>query len=152
MDVTPEQLHILRHSLGLNDSGEGREYRNHFATDAETKDGLDCQRLCALGLMRDTGTLAVWSHLRCYTVTGEGVDFVRAHKHTLKTPQTAGAANDYTACPFCGMPQEEGFLKKGIVMDSRGVGRWFVRCLSCYAMAPEIVWNMRAPWLANQKH
>lgn len=43
------QLHILRHSLGLN---YGKEiYRNHFCTNERTTDWPDCVALVDMGLM-----------------------------------------------------------------------------------------------------
>lgn len=36
MELTTKHIHILRHSLGLDDKGHGREYRNYYCS------GLDC--------------------------------------------------------------------------------------------------------------
>lgn len=49
MATTPEQVDILRHSLGLRDDGRGSAYRNHFV--AGGKDETTCRELVALGLM-----------------------------------------------------------------------------------------------------
>ena len=44
--LTPEQIHILQHALGISDGH--REYRNYYAIE----DGNpDCEALCAAGLM-----------------------------------------------------------------------------------------------------
>lgn len=51
VDVTAiKQLHILRHSLGIERSG-GREYRNHFVTGPGSDDYADCTALVEQGLM-----------------------------------------------------------------------------------------------------
>jgi hypothetical protein len=43
-----EHLHIIRHSLGLDDNGQGREYRNRFVTG----EGSDNYQLC-MGMVSD---------------------------------------------------------------------------------------------------
>jgi len=72
-----EQLHILQHSLGLDQYGRGNSYRKHFVTGPESKDFEHCQALVALGLMEDhgcRGKLTGGMHL--FTVTPNGVDAV----------------------------------------------------------------------------
>lgn len=49
--MTPEQLHIIAHSLGVDQYGRGSQYRNHFVTSQEGEDGAICESLCAYGLM-----------------------------------------------------------------------------------------------------
>lgn len=48
--VNAKQLGILRHSIGLDDAGRGREYRNYFV--AGVVDEPVCRELVDLGLMR----------------------------------------------------------------------------------------------------
>lgn len=68
--MTPRQLEILQHALGLDRYGQGSLYRNHFCAGAD--DEPTCRELVALGYMR------VWhpneSPLPYYnvTVTNEG--------------------------------------------------------------------------------
>lgn len=47
--VSERHLQILRHSLGLNYEGRGRQYRNHFC--AGGKDVQSCEELVASGHM-----------------------------------------------------------------------------------------------------
>jgi hypothetical protein len=47
--MTTEGLCILRHSLGLDDNGRGRTYRNHFVAGGD--DLAKCRALVAEGLM-----------------------------------------------------------------------------------------------------
>ena len=82
--IRPELLHILRHSIGLDDNGQGHDYRNHFATDPEGQDGQMCQELCAAGWMKDCGAQSMWGGVHCYCVTDHGRDVVRFHKPTEK--------------------------------------------------------------------
>jgi hypothetical protein len=87
--MTPALLHILRHSIGLDDKGNGREYRNHFATDPDSPDGRLCQELCAAGLMTDYGAPALWGGMHCYKVTDEGMVVARL-KTQDSTEQQSG--------------------------------------------------------------
>lgn len=49
--MTPAQLHILQHSLGLDEYGQGTGYRNHFVTGEGSTDHPDCMSLVELGFM-----------------------------------------------------------------------------------------------------
>lgn len=83
---TKEQLHILQHSLGLDDFGkdryykDGREYygfmpnRNHFC--AGGKDADTCREMVALGWMTQHVTTEVFRDYNC-SVTEAGKDVVR---------------------------------------------------------------------------
>jgi hypothetical protein len=46
-----EQLHILQHSLGLDEFGRGTMYRSHFVTGEGSKDHADCMALVEAGYM-----------------------------------------------------------------------------------------------------
>ena len=46
-----KHLHILQHSLGLDQYGRGTFYRNHFVTGEGSKDHADCMALVASGFM-----------------------------------------------------------------------------------------------------
>jgi hypothetical protein len=48
--VTPGQLQILQHSLGLDEYGQGEMYRNHFCAGAD--DDPICRELVEMGYMR----------------------------------------------------------------------------------------------------
>lgn len=49
--ISDKQLHILQHSLGLDQYGRGTFYRNHFVTGEGSKDHADCMALVDLGFM-----------------------------------------------------------------------------------------------------
>lgn len=49
--MNPDQLAILRHSLGLKEDGSGREYRSHFVTGEGSSDYPQCVALVEAGLM-----------------------------------------------------------------------------------------------------
>lgn len=46
-----KQLHILQHSLGLDEYGRGTMYRSHFVTGEGSKDHADCMALVGAGYM-----------------------------------------------------------------------------------------------------
>lgn len=71
-NLTPDQLHILRHSLGLDRSGSGKTYRNHFATTPESDDWPHLIELCRLGLMKDHGPVEMWGGMHGFIVTEAG--------------------------------------------------------------------------------
>lgn len=48
-DLTIEQLHVLQHSLGLDQYGRGQMYRNHFCAGGDDE-GI-CRSLVDLGYM-----------------------------------------------------------------------------------------------------
>lgn len=49
MTLTIEQLHILQHSLGVDQYGRGQMYRNHFCAGGADED--TCRTLVAMGYM-----------------------------------------------------------------------------------------------------
>jgi hypothetical protein len=73
-----ELLHILQHSLGLDEHGQGRAYRNHFVTDGESADGRMCRDLVALGFMDEHAPRsALTGEMPWFTVTPLGESAVR---------------------------------------------------------------------------
>lgn len=49
--MSPEQLDILRHSLGLDGNGHGLPYRHHFVTGMDSTDHPHCMALVEMGFM-----------------------------------------------------------------------------------------------------
>ncbi len=74
--LTPEQLHVLQHSLGVGKYGDGNPYRNHFVTSPDGPDGKLCSELVAMACMKDHGPQMLASGMHCYTVTPFGIDAV----------------------------------------------------------------------------
>jgi hypothetical protein len=77
MELTPKQLHILQHSLGLDEYGQGKAFRNHYATGPECDSFNDCKALEAAGLMKDHGVVSMWGALHGFTVTDAGKAAIR---------------------------------------------------------------------------
>jgi hypothetical protein len=75
-----ELLHILQHSLGLDEHGlyrgERDGYRNHFVTDGDSGDGRMCRELVALGLMVEHASREITGGMSTFTVTDAGRDAV----------------------------------------------------------------------------
>ncbi len=74
--LSPEQLHILQHSLGVDKYGQGNQYRNRFVTDLDSTDGPICVSLVELGAMKDHGPQSIAGGMHCFTVTPAGIDAV----------------------------------------------------------------------------
>ena len=67
-----KQLHILQHSLGLDEYGRGTFYRNRFVTGEGSKDHADCMALVELGFMSRVANVIPFGGSDCFTVTDEG--------------------------------------------------------------------------------
>lgn len=76
MKLTPEELHILQHSLGVDKHGQGEQYRNHFCTGPGCDDFDRCTKLVAAGFMQTRGAVEVFGGLHTFTVTPGGIDAV----------------------------------------------------------------------------
>ena len=72
------KLDILQHSLGLDQYGKGRSYRNHFCTSpgAEDSDHETCMALVANGLMRRRKGSEISGGDDIFSVTPEGITYV----------------------------------------------------------------------------
>lgn len=69
-------LHILQHSLGVDQYGHGRQYRNHFVTGEGSTDHPDCCALVAAGLMTRQGGGRLTGGDGAFFVTDEGRRYV----------------------------------------------------------------------------
>jgi hypothetical protein len=87
-----EQLHILQHSLGLDQYGRGEIYRNHFC--AGGKDESVCRSLVALGFMREHRQTELFPYYNC-SVTEAGKEAVR--KFSPKPPKLTRSQRRYRA-------------------------------------------------------
>lgn len=87
------RLHILQHSLGLDEYGQGRAYRNHFVTSPGTTDWPDCCALVDAGLMKRHPPSTLTGGGYCFTVTEAG----RAHvtNHSPKPPKLTRSQKRY---------------------------------------------------------
>jgi hypothetical protein len=71
-------IHILQHSLGLNQYGQGEMYRNYFATSTEGKDYRDITELVNAGLMQDHGENKIYGGMHVFSVTEKGIEYVKS--------------------------------------------------------------------------
>jgi hypothetical protein len=67
--MTPQQLQILQHSLGVDQYGQGPQYRNFF--DAGVSDERFCRELIAMGYLRRHLSTQLFPGFNC-SVTEEG--------------------------------------------------------------------------------
>lgn len=67
-----KQLHILQHSLGLDEYGRGTFYRNRFVTGVGSKDHADCMALYEQGFMTRVANVEMFGGDDIFTVTEAG--------------------------------------------------------------------------------
>ena len=117
--VNEKQLHILQHTLGLNEYGEGRKYRNHFVTSKGCSDYDSIQILIENGLMVKRCWL--FTEQKCFSVTEKGIDFVE--NNSPKRPKISKSKARY-----------QRYLEYGDMFDS-------FRAFLFWDGAPERPWN-----------
>lgn len=78
-DDIVKHLHILQHSLGLDQYGRGSRYRNHFVTGTGSVDYEDCRSLVQAGLMKDHGSRKIFGGDTLFVVTEAGIAFIEAN-------------------------------------------------------------------------
>lgn len=88
--LSPAQLHILQHSLGLDQYGRGTFYRNHFC--AGGKDEATCRKLVAMGYMTQHATTEMLTYFNC-SVTEAGREAVR--RESPEPPKVPAAQRRY---------------------------------------------------------
>jgi len=72
MEITAQEKHILKHTLGLD--YKKAPWRNQFYTDKNTTDYPALERLCSLGLMtKQRDFLDEMSESFVYSCTPEGI-------------------------------------------------------------------------------
>ncbi|MDG9858438.1 hypothetical protein N7403_31700 [Pseudomonas nitroreducens] len=69
--LAPNLLHILQHSLGLDEYGQGRQYRNHYVAGGD--DVRLCRELVALGYMSERAASALSGGDPWFSVTPVGI-------------------------------------------------------------------------------
>jgi hypothetical protein len=104
--ATKNQINILQHSLGVDQYGQGEQYRNYFATGPDSSDFNDCTQLVALGLMKTQGPMKINNELHCFCVTPAGIDYVAFNSD--KPPKLTKSQQRYKAYLKSG--SEEGFF------------------------------------------
>ena len=90
--MTPKQLDILQHSLGLDQYGQGTAYRNHFCAGGD--DESVCRELIALGHMQQHPTTEWLPYFNC-SVTDSGREAVR--RESPKPPKLTRSQKNYRA-------------------------------------------------------
>jgi hypothetical protein len=90
-----QRLHVLQHSLGLNQYGQGAGHRNYFVTSEGTTDWPVCVAAVAEGLMTQTKGNAITGGGDVFRVTPEGVAWVQ--QHSPKAPTLTRGQRAYRA-------------------------------------------------------
>lgn len=77
--MTPEQLQILQHALGVDEYGQGPMYRNYFC--AGGHDEVLCRELVELGFMQQHRTTEMLPYFNCsVTKTGKAAMLAESPK------------------------------------------------------------------------
>lgn len=87
------KLHILQHSLGVNEYGEGRQYRNHFCTGPGSNDYDNCLALVAEGLMTRNKGSEISGGDDIFCVTQKGIAHIK--QHSPKPPKLTRSQQNY---------------------------------------------------------
>ncbi len=91
--MKPDLLHILQHSLGVDQYGRGNQYRNRFITGDGSTDFPKCMELVSLGLMRDHGPGPLIGKDHLFTVTDQGR--VAMHMESPAPPKLTASQERY---------------------------------------------------------
>lgn len=89
--MNPNNLQILQHSLGVDQFGQGPQFRNHFITDNDA----EMAELVALGYVHNCGSNTATGGMNCYRVTPEGKTAMR--EHSPKPPKLSRSQKRYRA-------------------------------------------------------
>lgn len=127
--LTPAQLEILQHSLGVDQYGQGAMYRNHFI--AGEDDAQVCRALVALGMMREYPPSELTGGDPLFLVTKAGKSAVR--EYSPKPPKLTAAQQRYRE-----------WLKVSDVYPDWDFGDWLRHRMLDLAMR-ELNWIERKP-------
>jgi len=89
------QLEILQHSLGVDQYGRGRQYRNYYVASAGHHSWTELLALVAAGLMGLRPGNAISGGGDVFFVTPAGRDYVAAH--SPKPPKLTASQRRYRA-------------------------------------------------------
>lgn len=84
-----KQLHVLQHSLGLDQYGRGTMYRSHFVTGEGSVDHPICMQLVALGFKSRRATVEMYGGSDLFHVTETGKKAAVANSPTPPKYQEA---------------------------------------------------------------
>lgn len=97
--MNPEHLHILQHSLGLDQYAQGSMYRNRYVCDPNP----DTIAMLSMGWLKDCGPQEMMSNMHYYEVTDAGK--IAMFAASQKPPKLTAAQRRYKAFlrADCGM-------------------------------------------------
>ncbi len=95
----PSLLHILQHTLGVDEYGQGRQYRNHYVAGGD--DVRLCRELAALGYMKERPATVISGGDPWFCVTPAGVDAVALFSPPAPPPKKRTQWNEYIDYDSC---------------------------------------------------
>ena len=99
--MTPDQLHILQHALGLDNYALGESYRNHYVGGSEK-----CRPLVEMGYMLEMKPRSISGGDVWFMVTKEGIEAVRresprSSKRMTRSQQRFSDYRDFADAYHC---------------------------------------------------
>ena len=91
--MTARQLDVLQHSLGVDQFGQGQQYRNHFCAGGADEDV--CRELIALGFMKQHRTTELFPYFNCSVTEAGRCAMAEASPKPPKPPKLTRAQLRY---------------------------------------------------------
>lgn len=97
-ELAQNLLHILQHSLGVDEYGEGSQYRNHYV--AGGTDVALCRELAGLGYMNERPATVLSGGDPWFSVTPSGIDAVALFSPPPPPPKKRTQWHEYLDCDY----------------------------------------------------
>lgn len=98
-ELRHDLLHILQHSLGVDEYGQGRQYRNHFVAGGD--DVTLCRELVSLGYMSERQATQLSGGDPWFQVTPAGIDAVALFSPAPPPPRKRTQWDEYLDHDSC---------------------------------------------------
>lgn len=146
--LAPELLHILQHSLGVDEYGQGNQYRNHYV--AGGVDVEHCRQLVSLGYMRERAGSVLSGGDPWFNVTPAGVDAVAFLSPPAPPPKKRSQWDEYLDHDSCDRFGE--WLLGGMKPEFEHRGSWRSREYRMYRCRYSSVHaEVRGEWCRTMK-
>ena len=97
-ELAQNLLHILQHSLGLDEFGQGSQYRNHYCAGGD--DVVLCRDLAGLGYMKERPATVISGDCPWFSVTPSGIDAVALFSPPPPPQKKRKQWHEYLDCDY----------------------------------------------------
>ena len=97
--LAPHLLHILQHSLGVDEYGQGRQYRNRYIPGGD--DVARCEELASKGFMKEHLGRAITGGDPWFSVTDRGIEAVALFSPPAPPPKKSSEFSAYLRSESC---------------------------------------------------